>query len=171
MSGVAEFKYDNSIYWNLRIFQIVWQALYIISNCLNDSTTCLHFTDEETKEKKGWAKFIGSGYDLRHLTIIVKPPDIFHNIQSCIFKNHCVLHLSCSLSCVWLCNPIDCSLLGKNTRMGCHASRGSFPTQGSNLGLPHWRQILYHLNHLCLLHLYMHKNIPSRIDWWNNFIL
>ena len=24
---------------------------------------------------------------------------------------------------------------------------GIFPTQGSNPGLPHWRQILYHLNH------------------------
>lgn len=53
MSGVAECKYDNSIYWNLRMFQIVWQALYIIPNCLNDSTiTCLHFTDEETQERK-----------------------------------------------------------------------------------------------------------------------
>ena len=25
--------------------------------------------------------------------------------------------------------------------------RGIFPTQGSNSGLPHWRWVLYHLNH------------------------
>ena len=28
-----------------------------------------------------------------------------------------------------------------------HFSRGIFPTQGSNLGLPHCRQILHHLSH------------------------
>ena len=38
---------------------------------------------------------------------------------------------------------------GKNTGVGCHFFlQGIFPTQGSNLGLPHWRQILYHLCHL-----------------------
>ena len=32
--------------------------------------------------------------------------------------------------------------------MGCHSLlQGIFPTQGSNLGLPHCRQILYHLSH------------------------
>ena len=37
---------------------------------------------------------------------------------------------------------------GKNTRVGCHALlQGIFPTQGSNPGLLHCRQILYHLNH------------------------
>ena len=33
---------------------------------------------------------------------------------------------------------------GKNTGLGCHAFlQGTFPTQGSNPGLPHCRQILY----------------------------
>ena len=33
--------------------------------------------------------------------------------------------------------------------MDCHfLLQGSFPTQGSNLGLPHCRQTLYHLSHL-----------------------
>ena len=33
---------------------------------------------------------------------------------------------------------------GKNTRVGCHALlQGIFPTKGSNLGLPHCRQVLY----------------------------
>ena len=37
---------------------------------------------------------------------------------------------------------------GKNTRVGCHALlQGIFPIQGSKPGLPHCRQIFYHLNH------------------------
>ena len=37
---------------------------------------------------------------------------------------------------------------GQNTRVGCHSLlQGIFPTQGSNLGLLHCRQILYHLKH------------------------
>ena len=38
--------------------------------------------------------------------------------------------------------------LGKNTGVGCHSLlQGIFPTQGSNPGLPHCRQILYCLSH------------------------
>ena len=37
---------------------------------------------------------------------------------------------------------------GKNTGVGCQALlQGIFPTQGSNPGLLHCRQILYHLSH------------------------
>ena len=60
-------------------------------------------------------------------------------------------------SCPTLCNPMDCSLPGtsghgdspgQNTGVGCHALlQGTFPTQGSNLSLPHCRQILNHLSH------------------------
>ena len=53
-----------------------------------------------------------------------------------------------------LCDPIDSRLLcswaspGKNTGAGCHALLpGIFPTQGSNPGLLHCRQILYRLSH------------------------
>ena len=56
-------------------------------------------------------------------------------------------------SCPTLCNPMDCSLPGssvhgdspgKNTGVGCHFFlQGIFPTQGSNPGLLHCRQILY----------------------------
>ena len=36
----------------------------------------------------------------------------------------------------------------KNTGVGCHfLLQGIFPTQGSNPGLPHCRQILYYLSH------------------------
>ena len=37
---------------------------------------------------------------------------------------------------------------GKNTGVGCHfLLQGNFLTQGSNLGFPHCRQMLYHLSH------------------------
>ena len=62
-----------------------------------------------------------------------------------------------------LCHPMDCSppgssvhgdSPGKNTGLGCHALLHEiFPTQESNLGLPHCRQILYHLSHLGSPHL------------------
>ena len=38
--------------------------------------------------------------------------------------------------------------LGKNIGVGCHSLlQGIFPEPGSNLGLLHYRQILYHLSH------------------------
>ena len=59
--------------------------------------------------------------------------------------------------CPTLCNPMDCSLPssfvrgdspGESTGVGSHALlQGIFPTQGSNLGLPPCRQILYCLSH------------------------
>ena len=37
---------------------------------------------------------------------------------------------------------------GKNAGVGSHSLvQGTFPTQGSNLGLVYYRQILYHLSH------------------------
>ena len=69
-------------------------------------------------------------------------------------------------SCLTLCNPMDCSLPGssvhgdspgKNTGVGCHALlQGIFPTQGSNPGLPHCRQILYQLSR---------KGSPRILEW------
>ena len=68
-------------------------------------------------------------------------------------------HVLCLLtqSCPTFRNPMDCSLPGssvhgdspgKNTGVGCHALlQGIFPIQGVNSGLPHCRQILYHLSH------------------------
>ena len=68
----------------------------------------------------------------------------------------CCAVLSCSvLSDFW--DPIDYSLLGssvlgnspgKNTGVDCHALlQRIFPTQGSNPGLLHCRQILYYLSY------------------------
>ena len=60
-------------------------------------------------------------------------------------------------SCPTLCDPMDCSLPGSSAHgifqaivLEWSASfllQGIFPTQGSNLGLPHCRQMLYRLNH------------------------
>ena len=63
------------------------------------------------------------------------------------------MHAAKSLqSCLTLCDPAR--LLcpwespGKNTGVGGHfLLQGIFPTLGLNLGLPHYRQILYHLSH------------------------
>ena len=68
--------------------------------------------------------------------------------------------LCCALSCSvvsfatpWaVCSPPGSSVHGdspgKNTGVGCHALlQGIFPTQGSNPGLSHCRQILYQLSH------------------------
>ena len=65
----------------------------------------------------------------------------------------CVRRLSW-FSCVWLLYPhglqsarLLCpwEFLGKNTGVSCQAFlQGNFPTQGSNLRLPHCEQILYH---------------------------
>ena len=60
-----------------------------------------------------------------------------------------------SQSCLNFCDPMECiacqalspwNFPGKNT--GVHSLlQVIFPTQGSNLDLLHYRQILYHLSH------------------------
>ena len=81
-----------------------------------------------------------------------------------IWKNFgLILHNSslCPLvaqSCLTVYDPMDCSPIGsslcpwnspdKNTGAGCHSLlQGIFLTLGSNPGLLHCRQILYHLSH------------------------
>ena len=62
----------------------------------------------------------------------------------------------CVCLCPTLCNPMDCGPPGSSVHgilqvrilKWCHALlQGIFPTQGSNPGLLHCRQILYHLTH------------------------
>ena len=75
-------------------------------------------------------------------------------------NNMFLVHLSNSLQ------PMDCSTSGssvhgdspgKNTGVGCHAFlQGIFPTQGSNPGLLHCRQILYLLSH---------QGSPRILEW------
>ena len=76
-------------------------------------------------------------------------------VNPCCFSVLCLCLVA--QSCPTLCDPMDCSppgssihedSPGKNTRVGCHALlQGIFPTQGSNPGLLHCRQVLYHLCH------------------------
>ena len=63
-----------------------------------------------------------------------------------LFKN-CYVWCVCELfSCGWLFATPRNSLC-KNTGVGCHSPlQRIFPTQGLNLGLPHWRQILHCLS-------------------------
>ena len=109
-----------------------------------------------------------SGYIFRLLTWTAKSHcEQFiplENNLSCIFPlaiaRFCFFLPACLVtqSCLTLCDPMDCSLPGssvyrgspgKNTGVGCNPLlQGIFPTQESNSGLPHCRQILYHLNHL-----------------------
>ena len=79
--------------------------------------------------------------------------------DTCMAKKHMDRYSLClvSQSCPSLCKPMGYSSpgssvhgisQGKNTEMGCHTLfQGIFPTQGLNPGLPHCRQILYHLSH------------------------
>ena len=65
-----------------------------------------------------------------------------------------IMRVSVAQLCLTLCDLMDCNppgssahgdSLGKNTGVGCHFFlQGTFPTQGSKLGLLHCRQILYH---------------------------
>ena len=63
-------------------------------------------------------------------------------------------------SCMTLCDSMDCSPWnspGQNTGVGSLSFlQGIFPTQGSNSGLPHCRQILYQLSH---------KGSPRILEW------
>ena len=71
--------------------------------------------------------------------------------------------------CPTLCDPMDCSLPGSSVHgilqarilewVAISFSKGIFPTQGLNLGLPHCRQTLYHLSR---------QGSPSRL--WGNKI-
>ena len=63
-------------------------------------------------------------------------------------------------SCLTLWDPMDCSSWnspGQNTGVGSLSLfRGIFPTQGSNPGLLHCRQILYQLSH---------QGSPRILEW------
>ena len=66
-------------------------------------------------------------------------------------------NVSLAQSCLTLCNPMDCSLLGSSVHgivqeripgVGSHSLlQGIFPTLGLSPGLLPCRQILYHLSH------------------------
>ena len=68
---------------------------------------------------------------------------LFREVGRCVLvaKSCLTLFKPARLLCPW-------NSPGKNTGAGCHfLLQRIFPTQGSNLGLLHCRQILYHLSH------------------------
>ena len=103
----------------------------------------------------------------QHLCSIYKPHNDFHMYLFPLFHVDLVTlfqswfsYIVCVLSpfsCVWLFEILltsACQALcpwnspGKNIGVGSHfLLQGIFPTQGSNLGRLHCRQILYHLIH------------------------
>ena len=80
-----------------------------------------------------------------------------NSIQYIQYLWYCAVPSLVAQLCPTLGDPMDCSLPGssvhgdspgKNPGVGCHALlQGIFPTQGSKLGLLHYRQILYRLSH------------------------
>ena len=89
------------------------------------------------------------------------PPSWFSFNKHLWHVGHMVLNVECeSVSCsvvsdslwpheLWLTRLLCLwNSPGKNTGVGSHTLlQGIFPTQGSNPGSPHCRQILYHLSH------------------------
>ena len=82
--------------------------------------------------------------------------DFFICILYFIHSNRCV-KVKVAQLCLTLCHPMDYTVHGQNTGVdSCSLLQGIFPTQGSNLGLPHCRWILYQLNH---------KGSPRILEW------
>ena len=88
--------------------------------------------------------------DINHSSILYDPPSRVMEIIAKINKKESEI----PQSCLTLCDPMDTRLLcpwdflGKNTGVYCHFLLQSiFLTQGSNPGLLHCRQMLYHLSH------------------------
>ena len=111
--------------------------------------------DGETVETVSDFIFLGSK--------ITADDDCSHEIKRCLLlgrkaiTNLCVCVCEVAQSCPTLCDPMDCSLPGSSVhgifqaivlKKDCHfLLQGIFLTQGSNLGLPYCRQMLYRLSH------------------------
>ena len=73
---------------------------------------------------------------------------------------------SWAVACTRLLRPWD--FLDKSTGVGCHFRlQGIFPTQGSNPGLLHYRQMLYHLSHQGSPDSHKQTLIPKKISIYN----
>ena len=103
-------------------------------------------------------------------------PSVKCECHTCLILLLCM----CAQLCRTLWDLMECSLgspahgdsPGKNTRVDCHfVLQGIFPTQGSNPGLLHGRQILYHLSHrevhVCLIFIDKGRRylIPAPGGW------
>ena len=70
-----------------------------------------------------------------------------------------LVNLKVAQLCPTLCECSPWNSPGQNTGGNCSVSRlqGIFPTQGSNLGLPHCGRVLYHLSHK--------GEVPRILEW------
>ena len=92
-----------------------------------------------------------SGIRLKSYVFSISKPIFFPPYYVALIITY-VCVCSFTHSCLTLCDPtrLLCpwDFLGKNTGAGCLSLlQGILLTQGSNLGLPYCRQILYHLSH------------------------
>ena len=76
-------------------------------------------------------------------------------------NEHVNVNVKVTQLCLTLCDPVDCNSPwdspGQNTAVGSLSLlQGIFPTQELNLGLPHYRWILYQLSH---------KGNPRILEW------
>ena len=109
------------------------------------------------------------GWECKFLTFGFLCIGFAFEVGCCVLENS-ELPVCCAClvaqSCPTLFDPVNCSppgssvhgdSPGKNTGVGCHALlQGIFPTQGSNPGLLHCRQILYRLNHQGSLNFFIY---------------
>ena len=103
---------------------------------------------------------------IRIISIWTEMVAIFLGTVFLVSKVCCAVLCLVVQSCLSLCDNMDCSLPsssvrgdspGKNTGVGCHALlQRIVPTQGLNPGLPHCRQILYHLSY---------QGSPRILEW------
>ena len=90
------------------------------------------FSDEETE--RGWSK---SELKLGTKNFNTWPPSL--SLPRILLLPVFLIPVVVTQSRLTLCDPIDCSLPGKNTGVGCHfLVQGISPTQGSNPSLLHY---------------------------------
>ena len=121
--------------------QILFQNNFLLSPHLSDQT--MHFssipclTDFLSLQDPNLLPLICEFYLNPQCFILGK---LFAQLCPTLVTPQTVAHQA-PLLCPW-------DFPGKNTGVDCcFVLQGSFLTQGSNLGLPHCRQILYHLSH------------------------
>ena len=126
-----QISYINAYMWNLEKW---YRWTYLQSRTRDTDVENQHL---DTKGVRGHGIEWEIGIDIYMLCLVA---------QSC--------PTLCSMNCSQPGSSVHGDSPGKNTRVGCHALlQGIFPTQGSNPGLPHCRQILYHLSYqggLCM---------------------
>ena len=77
------------------------------------------------------------------------------SVCACVCVSYSVVSDSATTGLKLFC---PCNSPGKSTGVDCHSPlQGIFPNQGSNPGLPHCRQILYHVSQ---------QGGPKNCEWW-----